>query len=363
MSRSAVVLSLCLLLLGACAEPGSDAEPSAAGDDAPAATSVDHEAVDLATALAQARGHAAVALELFEADDVEGATLHAGHPLAEIYDPLQGELEEHGADTDSLSAAFEELAASVSEGDAGAVGEAVGEVEAATTEAAEAVSEGASDDPAFDGSVISSLLGDAAHEYGEAIAGDGSFGLLEEYQDAYGFINEAEILYDEVRTEVEEASEEEAAEIEEAFSTLEAALPQAAEPDEAAPAEDVEAATSLIAHELEETVGALPLEDSDPEEVVAEIESLLDEIETLYADGEAEEAAELAAEAYLENYEVIEAGVIQAAPEVNEELEPLLGAELRKQIQEGAEPEEISSMIARAKELLHEALAAVEEGH
>lgn len=363
MPRIAMTLALALVLLGACADREPDAPAAAAGNEDAAAASVDHEAVELATSMAQARAHAAVALELFEIDDVEGATLHAGHPLAEILDPLEGELGEHGADTAALSSAFEELAASVAGADEAAVGEAVGEVEKATTEAAEAVSEGASDDPAFDGSVVAVLLSDASHEYEEAVAGDGSIGLLEEYQDAYGFVNEAELLYEEVRADVEEASEEEADEIEEAFSTLEAALPEASAPDEAAPAEDVEQAAALIGHELEETVGALPLEDSDPAEVVAEIESLLDEIETLYEDGETEEAAELAAEAYLENYEVIEAGVIQAAPEVNEELEPLLGAELRKQIQEGAEPEEISSMVARAKELLQEALAAVEDGH
>ncbi|HJR45643.1 MAG TPA: hypothetical protein VJ927_08570 [Actinomycetota bacterium] len=355
---------MCVLILGACAAEESDPEAAAGeGTDAGMAVEVDHEAVELATSLAQARGHAAVALELVEADDIEGATLHGGHPLAEVLEPLQGELEEHGADVAALEEAFTGLAEAVASGDAAAVGEAVGLVDSSTVDAATAVSEGASEDPAFDGSVIASLLGDVAHEYGEAVAGDGSIGLLEEYQDAYGFVNEAQTLYDEVRTAVEEASAEEAEEIEEAFSVLTDAFPAASAPDDPAAAEEVEEATALIGHELEETVGALPLEDSDPEEVVAEINTLLDEIEALYADGDTEEAAELAAEAYLENYEVIEAGVIQAAPEVNEELEPLLGAELRKQMQEGASPEEISTMIERARVLLDEALAAVEEGH
>ena len=69
----------------------------------------------------------------------------------------------------------------------------------------------------------------------------------------------------------------------------------------------------------------------------------------------------LSAEAYLENYEIIEAQVIELAPEVNEELEPLLGADLRAEIQAGAPQEEIESMIERARELLDEALAAIEE--
>ena len=362
--RRFAVLFVVLLMLGACAEE-SDPEPTAEGDGTEAATvEVDHEAVELATALAQARAHAAVALELYEAEDVEGATLHAGHPLAEILEPLGGELEEHGAEVAALDEAFNALAAAVAAGgDASEVGEAVGLVDTATLDAAEAVSEGAVDDPAFDGSVVVALLGDAGHEYAEAVAGDGSIGLPEEYQDAYGFVNEAQTIYDEIRTTVEEADAEEAEEIEEAFAVLDRAFEAATVPEDPADAEEVEGAAELIGHELEEVVGALPLEDADPEEIVATINELLDEIESLYADGEAEEAAELAAEAYLENYEVIEAGVIQAAPEVNEELEPLLGAELRRQIQEGADPEEISSMIERARVLLDEALAAVEEGH
>ncbi len=359
--RMLATVGVSILLLGGCAQQdGSEREvqPVAARSE----TALDHEAVELAVAMAQARAHAAVAQELFEANELEGAALHAAHLSAEVLDPLRGELEEHGADVEALSQAFAGVAGSIAAGDAAAVGESIGEIEAATIEAAEAVSGGASEEPAFDGSVVAALLDDASHEYEEAIAGDGSVGLLDEYQDAYGFVNEAEALYDEVQTAVEQASMEEAEEVEEAFAALRAALPQASAPDEAASAEEVEQAAALIAHELEETVGALPLEESDPAQVVANIESLLEDIENLYADGEAEEAAELAAEAYLENYEVIEAGVIQAAPEVNEELEPLLGAELRRQIEEGAALEDISSMVSRAKELLEQALTAVEEG-
>ena len=156
---------------------------------------------------------------------------------------------------------------------------------------------------------------------------------------------------------------EEAEEIEEAFETLETALPSPEPPKELADKLDVESAAALIGHELEETVGAAPVEESDPAEVAEEIEHLLDEISKTYAAGDADAAAELSAEAYLENYEVIEPEVIELAPEINEELEPLLGAELRRQIQAGAPQEEIDSMIERAKELLGEALDALEGEH
>jgi hypothetical protein len=117
----------------------------------------------------------------------------------------------------------------------------------------------------------------------------------------------------------------------------------------------------LIAHELEEVVGALPIGEVDPAAEGEAIVSLLDQVVALVESGEREQAAELVAEVYLEHYEVIEAGVIAAAPDINAELEPLLGAGLRQQIRDGAPLEEIQTSVARAKELLGQALEALEQ--
>ena len=154
--------------------------------------------------------------------------------------------------------------------------------------------------------------------------------------------------------------ESEAEELEEAFEVLDEALPSTEPPSKLADKLDVAAAAALIGHELEETVGAAPVEESDPAEIVEEIEGLLDEIVATYAAGDSDAAAELSAEAYLENYEVIEAEVIELAPEVNEELEPLLGADLRKQIREDASVADVEQMVVRAKDLLADALKAIE---
>lgn len=102
--------------------------------------------------------------------------------------------------------------------------------------------------------------------------------------------------------------------------------------------------------------------DADPVAVAEEINRLLDDILVLVEADDRDAAAELAAEAYLENYEVIEGGIIAAAPEINEELEPLLGAELRAAINDGTEPAEIEEMTDRARELLAEAVDALGHG-
>ena len=52
--------------------------------------------------------------------------------------------------------------------------------------------------------------------------------------------------------------------------------------------------------------------------------------------------------------------MIELAPEVNEELEPLLGADLRKQIREDAPVADLEHMVVRAKGLLAGALKAIE---
>ena len=116
-----------------------------------------------------------------------------------------------------------------------------------------------------------------------------------------------------------------------------------------APLEEVEEAARLIGSELVETVGAEPVQESDPKAVQAEIERLLDEIVSTYDAANPDAAAELAAEAYLQNYETIEPGVIDAAPDVNAKLEPLLGAELRKRIREGASQAQIATKCSQCR--------------
>lgn len=350
-----------LLLAGACAERTSD--PSASGRDAASdEAGLDPELIGFGEALAQIRGHHLVALELYEAEEVEGATTHAGHPIVEIFDSVKSELGETDSDVGELleSALQEALAAVEQEVPAGEVATKFEDVAGLTEDALGEVAGDDAGTAAFRGSVIAALLGTAANEYEEAVGNGDEVRLLVEYQDGYGFVTEARHLYEDIASDVASASTEEAEEIDEAFEVLAEAFPSPEPPDQLVPALEVESAAELIGHELEETVNAEPLEEADPEVIAAEIEELLDEVVEAYEAGEADEAAELAAEAYLENYEVIEAEVIELAPDVNAELEPLLGAELRRQIQEGAPPEDIEAMVERAKDLLAEALEAIE---
>jgi hypothetical protein len=346
--------------LGACGDPDPNAPLPQAGGESEEGVSA--EAIAFGQALAQIRGHHLVSLELYRAGETKGAALHAGHPIAELLDSVRSQLQEHDpAVAESLATAVEEGADVIAKGQpAGELASAFHDAATATYEALTAVVGDQADDASYKGSVIAALLSTAAHEYDEAVGGNG-VRLLAEFEDGYAFVREARRLYEDVASDVQAASNQEAEEIGEAFETLEQALPTPQPPRELAEPLDVESAAKLIGHELEETVGAAPVEESDPAAVVAEIKGLLDEIVSTYEAGDADTAAELSAEAYLENYEVIEAEVIEKAPAVNEELEPLLGADLRRRISEGAPLREVKGMVARARELLAEALDALEE--
>jgi hypothetical protein len=363
LNRSLEAVLVAGALLGACAEPDSNTTSASGGTEQTGGAS-GAEAIGFGESLAQIRGHHLVSLELYKAGDVKGAKVHAGHPVVEILASVEGELDEHDAKVgDELATSLEQGFNAVTEGrSADEVAAAYDEAATATQHALAAVVGDAAEEASYQGSVVSALLSTAAHEYEEAV-GDNEIRLLAEYQDGYAFVIEARRLYEEIAGDVEAASKEEAEEIDEAYETLDKALPSPQPPAQLADKLDVEAAAELIAHELEETVDAEPVVESDPAEVVEHIEELLTEIEKTYAAGDADAAAELSAEAYLENYEVIEADVIELAPKINEELEPLLGAALREEIQAGAPQAEIESMIARARELLREALAVLESGH
>lgn len=355
--RRAVTLAFALsALLVACASPAASPTPSAQPSGQVA---IDPEAVRVGAALEQIRGHHLASLELYRAGDRNAAQAHAFHPVVEVIDAIRGDLDEAGAATSVLQAALEAVTTAAQADSEEGLSAAIDAAEQAVQDAADAVA-GSAPSNAYVGSVISSLLATAAHEYGEAVA-DGAIVEKIEYQDGYAFIARAHELYLSIAAAVEAAAAPEAEEIEEAFDALMAALPSVQPPSTVAPIEDIQAAAALIGHELEEVVGALPVAEADPRAEQAAIEGLLDDLVELVAADQRDAAAELAAEIYLEHYEVIEAGIIAAAPDINSQLEPLLGAGLRQQIRDGESLETITASVERAKTLLAQAVEALEQ--
>jgi hypothetical protein len=375
MRRPAALLLAIPMLAGACAgqsaspsvahhgtaTPGSSVGPSASRSPSASADPL-AEAANLGELMAEVRGHLIVSRALYEEGDRQGAQAHGSHPLAELQAVLSPAVEAAGGDRSAFDAALSTAASAVqTAADAAALDAIYDGVDATATAAERVIARDAAGTPRYVGSVIALLLDTVGHEYDEAVGADGKIELLLEYQDGWGFVREAERLYATIEADVVAAAPAEAEEIDEAFEALEVALDTPMPSGEVTPVADVERAAALIAHELEETVHALPVAESDAAAEVEAIGELLDQLLAAYEAGRAEEAGEFAAQAYLDHYEVIEADVIEHAPTINAELEPLLGADLRRKIQEGAPVAEIRTMVERAKTLLADALEALEK--
>jgi hypothetical protein len=332
-----------------------------AGEALPDGTfAIDPAKIELGSQLAQVRGHLRVAEALAELGDPDGALIHGTHPVAELLELLTDGLEAAGVDPAELATAIEGA------GHAFHATDDVAGIEAALVAARDA-SSGATDelggviatDPRWRGSVIAHLVSVMAAEYAASTV-DGTFVNIPEYQDAYGFLNEAKALYAEIAPDVS-ASPIDARTIDEAFAALDAALPTVEPGAVSETPDEVALLAEDIGRALRLSVDASVVAQVDPAAEVAEIEAILEQVLAASAAGDRAGAAELALRGYLEHYELIEGDVLSAAPGLNAELEPLLSGELRTAIQDGTH-DEVVALIERARELLPQALEAIGEG-
>ncbi len=320
MRKALKVMSAVLVVAGGSAACANE-QPSSPEEE----LSTEH--VTFGEQLGQIRGHHLAALELYRAGDEKGAATHTGHPVEELLAALESDLRERDEDVaddlgPALRAASQVVADEGSPTDLQSAIESAGQV---VNRAEAAVAGDFIGTPRYTGSVIAALLHTVNGEYEEAVQ-DGEVSLLAEYQDGWAFTQIAKAAYQLIEDQVRAADAEDAGKIDDAFETLDDVLPSIKPPDAPTPNEDVEGATSLISSELKEAVEAIVPETTDhPEQAFDNIDDLLTKIEDTFKD-DPDGAAELAAEAYLENYELVEAEVIHLASEVNDELEPLLSA-------------------------------------
>ena len=95
-----------------------------------------------------------------------------------------------------------------------------------------------------------------------------------------------------------------------------------------------------------------------PSEAIAEIGEVrqgLDDALAAYEEGDAAQAEELAAEAYLEHFELVEPPLEERNEELNEELEHLIREDVRGAIAKGAPEKEVESLIEEANDGLDRA--------
>ncbi|MEZ5777707.1 MAG: hypothetical protein R3E44_05020 [Paracoccaceae bacterium] len=158
-------------------EGGEAGESGAAADAEPE--------VALLARLGLIEGHLRTSQALYQAGDADMAATHAAHPRAEVYEEIEHELEEIGAD--QFEAELEALSEAIEGGkDSTAVGDAYDMVFARIDAARGAAK--ASDKEALEALVR--LVRTAGDEYDHGVK-DGAVDELPEYQDAWGFIQAA----------------------------------------------------------------------------------------------------------------------------------------------------------------------------
>jgi len=265
------------------------------------------------------------------------ATTHALHPIAELYDLISLELQEHDTELDSeLKQALFELndkttSAGVTREQAQ---EAIDETRDLVDIVRATVVGDEYDKTNFKIKLIIGLLETAQIEYEEAVSG-GEIKEMTEFQDGSAFIWQSQQIYSAIESEI---PEHEAEEIAEFYDDLLSAFDSKSDP------ETIETLAGGIIHELEVVAG----EESEVTELIGYVENirnLLTEAKEEYAKGETDEALSLVTKAYLDNFEFLESTVGAQNLELNEEVEEMMREELRDMIKNGASIEEVNAQI------------------
>jgi hypothetical protein len=298
------------------------------------------------------RGHLEKAVENKNAGRTELAIAHAGHPVVEVYSLITVPLSSADADLDAeLDSALVQLANNIDTMSASQVQSAVTNINSLLDQAVSKVVGNKTNEHAFNAMVMVLLLQTAEVEYSEAV----EFGeVVEEieYQDASAFMHRAEVVFANVRPGM---PAHEAEEVEEFFEELKAAVTSNAAPSL------VSTILGGIIHELDE-VFALGIEESEGLDgwgYIDKIHELLDEALAAYKVGNNAQARALAIEAYLDNYEFIEADIAEEDRTLMEKIEVDMRVRLVQMIDQGRPASEVEAHVQQIKTDLQTAKAIV----
>ena len=321
--------------------------------------------VEFVSSIEQIRGHLEQALINKESGNNTLAEAHSLHPIEEVYSSIEEQLvNQNNTLNQTLSAALQNLSTSVTTADLQDFESQIGNVNMLLNNSVQTlVPSPELNNPAFNASVVGRLLHLAGHEYEEAVA-NGTIIEVVEYQDAQAFIHRAESIFKSSASRINQSLAHEVQEVNEFFSNLNGAVNNRDEPG------TVETTINGIIHELAEITGLsesqligeeTDAEEQDPIAIINNIKSLLTQLIAAYGSQDYQGAERIATEAYLENYEFIEAPLAQQDQQLMEQTEVMLREELRQMITDRVPIEQIEQHIAminanldRATELLQQ---------
>jgi hypothetical protein len=314
------------------------------------ATAPDVTFIEFVSSIEQIRGHLDQALGNKESGNNTLAQTHALHPIEEVYTSIEELIvSQNGTLNQSLSVALQDLSSSVPNATPEELGGQIDSINMLLDNSVQTlVPSSELTNPAFNASVVARLLHIAGHEYEEAVA-NGTIREIAEYQDGQAFIHRAESIFNSSASNINQSMAHEVEEVNELFLNLNTAVTNRDDPG------NVETTANGIIHELAEITGLSEsqltgeesgTEEQDPVAIINNIKSLLTQLIAEYRAENYQGAESIATEAYLENYEFIEAPLAQRDQQLMEQTEVMLREDLRQMITQRVPIEQIEQHIA-----------------
>jgi hypothetical protein len=329
--------------------------------------------VDFASNIEQIRGHLDQAVVNKESGNDTLTVAHSLHPIEEVYSSIEGLLARQNSTLNqTLSLALQELSSGAANSTASQFKNQTSAVDMLLNDAVRAIMiiipSQELGNTAFNASVVARLLSIAGHEYQEAVA-NGIIREVVEYQDAQAFIHRAQTISDATfGSVINQTMANEIEQVNEYFGILNNTVINKGDPTE------VETTINGTVHELEEITG-MPtsellgqkvagggvLQQDDPVAIIDNVKSMLNQLLSAYQSQNYEEAESIAIEAYLENYEFVEAPIAQHDQQLMEETEVMLREELRQLINDRVPVEQLQEHIASINANLDRAVNLLEQ--
>lgn len=314
------------------------------------ATAPDVTLIEFVSSIEQIRGHLDQARINKESGNNTLAQTHSLHPIEEVYSSIEDQLvNQNSTINQTLSAALQNVSSTVTNSTLQDIESQIDYVNMLLNNSVQTLvpSSELNNNSAFNASVVGRLLHLAGHEYEEAVA-NGTIIEVVEYQDAQAFIHRAESIFKSSASRLNQSLAHEVQEVNEFFSNLNGSVNNRDDP------ETVERTINGIIHELAEITGLSEsqligeeagAEEQDPIAIINNIKSLLTQLIAAYGSQDYQGAESIATEAYLENYEYIEAPLAQRDQQLMEQTEVMLREELRRMITDRAPVEQIEQHI------------------
>jgi hypothetical protein len=321
--------------------------------------------VEFVSNIEQIRGHLDQALVNKESGNDTLAQAHTLHPIEEVYASIEEQLvSQNGTLNETLSVALQDLSSSVPNvmpeefrGQIDSINMQLDNIVQTLVPSSEL------SNPAYNASVVARLLDTAGHEYGEAVA-NGTIIEMIEYQDGQAFIHRAQSIFNSSANNIDQSMAQEVEEVNELFSNLNNAVNNRDDPA------NVETTINGIIHELAEITGLSESQltgeeageaEQDPITIINNIKSMLSELIAAYRSQDYQGAESIAIEAYLENYEHVEAPIAEQDQQLMEQTEVMLREELRQMITDRVPIEQIEQHIAMINANLDRATALLQQ--